>query len=395
MQLNPEDTLLLECTQRDSSHFKSIHFSESVSAITQWDVFVHNAITNRLAPIVFRAFSAMNDSSAIPQPVLDELQKHYYRSLSKNTVLYDYAKIIISKWNDLGIRAIILKGIFLADSVYEDIAIRQLSDIDILVPVQDAEKCAAILLEMGFVYDNSLVKSDFMKQTKDNKHLPMLVKNGIGIEIHTSLFITDSIFHIPIPDFYQHSKQFIVADFPVLAFEANYQLLHICMHLDEHFVDANIHFIAYVDILWFVQKYKEAIDWSAFDEMCASYNCVSNVYVHLYLCHKYLKAPIPESIIEKAKSYCEPYKEVFFVNHLQCNNQFAVKKRNRNITELKKVKGFRKKIRFLLDDMFPSKTFMYVRYSIKNPKALCWFYIVRQWDGIVSLLKYIFRIKVI
>ena len=342
---------------------------------------------------MLRGQSKTNTSANIPKYILDELQKYYYKIVSKNTVLYNCFTSIVAQCSANNIEVVALKGIFLADKIYEDIGIRQLSDIDLLVHEEDALKCAEILLKFGFEYDLRLVKSDFSYTIKDTKHLPMLIKNGIGVEIHSSIVVTDSSFSVPIADYWQHSQTTIISDIPVLVFEPNYLLLHICMHLDEHFVDSFIHFVAYIDIIWILEKYKTELDWQAFDEMCERYNCIANVYPHLYLCTVYLQASIPDFIVTKAQKNCSQYHKEYFVNKLQCNNDFKTIKKNRNISELKKVTGFGNKCRFLFDDMFPSKSFMNYRYKIKTPGAIYWYYVVRQFGGIVSVVKYLFRIK--
>jgi len=388
MILNPEDELLLECI-KVSLHKTNDTLHSKISSIQNWNTFLQNAKQNRLAPVVYSVFSESTLSEQIPESILLELQKHYYKSLSKNTILYNEFERQLEKWNELKIPVVALKGIFLAENVYSNIAIRPLSDIDVFVRKIDTKNCANILLSNGYKWDTSLIKSEFILAEKDLKHLPMLHKDGIGFEIHSSLIITSDTFHIPLDDFWKNTQSYGEFDKLVLAFNSNYLLLHICMHLDEHFVDANIHFIAYMDILWITEKYKSDLNWNTFDEMCTQYNCTSNVYPHLYLSYKYLDAPIPDFIANKARILCTEYYNNYFVNKLKANTDFSADKKNRNISELSKINGFSNRIRFLFDDMFPSKQYMITRYNLKNPRTLFWYYIVRQFDGIKSLLHYL------
>jgi len=393
MDITVSNILLLRSVRPNLSQKEFDDIKLLSKSNVHWEIFLNNAIQNRLSSIVYKTFSNSNILENIPKHIFDNLQKYYYKTLSKNTVLYSYFTLFLQECYNKDIQVVALKGIFLADNVYGDIGIRQLSDIDLLVHEKDANNCAEILIQMGFVFDNSLIKSDFIKSNKESKHLPMLVKDGVGVEIHTNIIISNQKFHIPIEDFWDNTEKHNVAGIDILAFNANYLLLHICMHLDEHFEDAKIHFIAYIDILWILETYKTTLDWNKFDKMCEQYRCTSDVYSHLYICHKYFNANISDSIKPKIESYCDEYTEEYFIQQLQCNTNYSAKKKNRNISELKRIKGLRNKLRFLIDDMFPSKLFMYKRYSINNPRTVYWYYIVRQIDGIISLVKYIFRIK--
>jgi len=388
MILNSEDELLLECVKA-SFHKSNNELNSKISSVQNWHSFLHKAIQNRLAPLIFKVLSESKLSTLIPELIFIELQKHYYKTISKNTLLFSAFDDILAKWKSQEIKVVALKGIFLAQIVYEDISIRPLSDIDVFVTKKDAEACANVLLSDGYQWDTSLIKSEFILAEKDLKHLPMLHKDGIGFEIHSSLIVTDKSFHIPLEDFWGNTQTYGELSNTVLAFNPDYLLLHICMHLDEHFVDANIHFIAYIDILWITEKYKSEINWIRFEEMCIKYNCTANVYPHLYLSYKYLDAPIPDFITKKASILCTEYYHTYFVNKLQANSDFKAEKKNRNITDLKKINGLWNKIRFLFDDMFPSKRYMITRYNIKNTKTLYWYYVVRQFGGVKSLLHYL------
>jgi len=392
MNLNPEDVLLLECIKPCHTTADLTRIEGVVNDGIKWDIFIRNAIQNRLVGFVYSTFRKLTNRERIPNHILETLQNYYYKTLSRNTVLYDSFKTVIAAWHEQGIVTIALKGIYLAECVYDDIGIRQLSDMDLLVSSDDAGQCEKILIEGGFIPDKS-AKSKFIKKEKDSKHLPMLVKNGVGVEIHKTLIIADPDFNIPLSDFWEHTQRVDIAETSVLVFQPNYLLLHICMHLDEHFVDARIHFIAYADIVWIIHKYNDRIDWDEFDAMCKRYNCEQNVYRHLFLCHTYLGVSIPEKIRSRFSLCCDDYITDFFINQLQCNSNFVPKKRNRNITELKKMKGIGNKIRFLLGDLFPSKLFMYSRYKIKNPKALYWYYVVRLFDGMISGIRYLAGVR--
>jgi hypothetical protein len=383
--LSEEIACIIRCLSHNN---KAFYFSDSLD----WELFKTIARELRIAPILYYAICKQNLQKSIPDDVLQLLESHYYKTLQKNTVLYHHLSQLLIRFNKENITVVGLKGIFLAETVYEDIALRQLSDIDILIKKKDVSKCTEILTAMGFEFDTSFVKSDFITDMRDGKHLPMLVKQGVGVELHTHLIGKDNACTISTQDFWNSTRPGNLSGLPVLHFHPHYLLLHIILHADEHFASAKIHFIGYIDIARIIETYKKEINWNVFTELCDSYSCSNQVFIHLYLAAKYIGIDIPQEIFKKASQYCDSYQEEFFVHHIMCDTSFVPKKKNRNISELQTISGFRNKIRYLLDDMFPSKTFMLNRYKIKNPKMYMFYYPRRLFEGIVSLVKYVLHI---
>lgn len=389
---NSSDRLLLACIKSYFLQQELTVIEIQLKSVTDWNHLLNCAIKNGIAPLLYHTLSKFQFKTDIPPAVLEELQKLYYTNLSRNTVLYHEFKALISALQDKGIEVVALKGIYLAEKLYEDIALRILSDIDILVHTDKVQEASTILIDNGFKSSNHAIKTSRYYDLIETKHVPTLFKNGISVEIHKSTVINDD-FYIPLEDFWKHTISSTISEAKLLVFDIYYQLLHICMHLDEHFIDGRLHFIAYVDLCWLLDKNKTAMDWTIFDEMCERYQCVSSVYPHLYIASTYLHASLPDFIWRKAETCSTQYYEEFFVNSLQTNPHFTPLKKNRNILELKKAKGIQSRLHLLMDDIFPSKSFMVYRYKIKNSNSYYCYYVVRLFGGVLSLFKYLFRIK--
>lgn len=384
-QIRNEISWILSCIrQTPDSQFMQANFD--------WKYVCNVCVQLRIAPLIYHCIGKHNLSNTIPYTELEYLQKHYNKTIQKNTILYHTWTIISAEFRKKNIDVVPLKGIFLAETVYGDISMRQLSDMDILIQRKHIPDGVQILTNMGFTFDERYKKSDFIQDLRDSKHIPLLAKQGIGIELHTSLIIEDKGFCIPMQDFWTNTKPAKLSDMDCLQFHPHYLLIHICMHLDEHFVSAKIHFIAYVDILHCITTYTDTIHWDELYELCRNYGCEEQVFSHIYLTSKYLQAHIPAHIALKAEQLCSAYKEEYFLHHIHCDTSYSPKKKNRNIAELAHIKGWKAKCLYLLHDMFPSKTFMINRYRITNHKFYPFYYIRRIFDGFISLVKYVLGI---
>lgn len=389
MKISEHVSFLLSCCSQSTDEAT---LKDSIARISDWEQLAYQASQLRIAQLVYTNLLKHGLESSVPEHVLSIIQKHYYKTIQKNTILYHTWTLFAAEFQKNNIPVVPLKGILLAESVYGDISRRQLSDIDVLIHRSHIPQCVEILTNMGFNFDERYKKSDFIQNLRDSKHIPLLEKQGIGIELHTSLMIEDKAFCVPIDDFWNNTIPANLSGIDCLQFTPEYLLIHICMHVDEHFVSAKIHFIGYVDILHIITMYADTIQWDDLLARCQNYGCEQHVFSHIYLSAKYLGAYIPTHIFLKAEQLCSDYKEEYFLHHIQCDSTYTPKKKNRNIAEIQHVHGLKAKCMYLLHDIFPSKTFMIHRYHLTNTRCYQIYYVKRIFDGIVSLVKYVLGI---
>jgi hypothetical protein len=292
-----------------------------------------------------------------------------------------------------GISVIALKGIFLAESIYKDIGLRQMSDIDLLVKSEDADHCRNILTDMGY-NPQERIKTDFIKKQHDSKHLPPMVMNGVSIEIHLKVLPDDFDYQVNVENYWKHAIPVTLYGVNTLVLPPNDLLQHLCIHLDQHFHNGLIPLYSFCDIAEVLKHYQSEIDWASFIESCDNCHCSKNVFRLLLLANKYFDAPLPEKIIQSAMQYFDAATEKIFILYLKGNSREISKEiSNRNIKSLGKIKGLHNKIKYLAGDIFPSRSFMCMRYHIKHKPLIYWYYIVRIKSGVVSLFAHLQKRK--
>ena len=89
-----------------------------------------------------------------PQEVMDQLRAAYHGNLARNMYLYAELRRILEALREKDVEVIFLKGAALAKTVYGDIGLRQMSDIDILAKKEDLPKAVELLFHMGYGYAN-------------------------------------------------------------------------------------------------------------------------------------------------------------------------------------------------------------------------------------------------
>ena len=392
MKLTIEDKLILAGSKLYLTEKDIQYIEDMIPSVTNWNNFTDMVIQNGVGPLIHKNFSLIKNSTLIPEGSLSRFKQTYYRCISRNMVLYEYFRNAVDSFSKVGISVIALKGISLAESIYSDIGLRQMSDIDLLVKKEDIEKCRNLLLDMGYKY-TEVYKSDFIKELDLPKHYPPLVLNGVSIELHAKVHFDNPDFSVNIDDYWKRSQPIILSNMSVQSLSIEDNIQYLCLHLNEHFNEGKPQLYSIVDISEVIKKYHSKINWEFFLESCNKYNCSSIVFKYLSLIRKYFDANIPDHILSgNFMPNIDVRTEKLFIYYLHhFRKDFPLGITNQNIEVYRNVKGFRNKTIYLVNDLFPSRKFMYKRYRVKKKYLLFWYYILRLGTGIYQIFLQIIR----
>lgn len=386
MQLELEDRLILLSIKKVPSLIELEQINNLIPLIHDWDYLITTLIDRGIGPLFFNKLPFLSNNTLIPEVVKTILQQVYYKTFSRSTILHDHFRKIAEAFNKHNIQVIALKGIFLSQELYQDIGLRQFSDIDLLVKEEDASSCLSILDTMGYKPVEFKV-SEFVRKNTETIHFPPMVNRGVSIEIHIKLHKNTESYHLDIVEIWKNAVPVTVDNIPVYALNTNDLLIHLCVHLDKHFRSENVQFTCFNDITNYLEKYAEIIDWNSFILTCQKYNCENIVFKYIVLVHKYMNAIVPESIIQKYSYLLKEKDEQLFINLLKGEHSNSIIKNY--MASLSHVKGLHHKINFVFDIVFPPKAFMIQLYKIKNPTLVLFYYPYRHFIGIKAFLIYI------
>ncbi|MGC9152074.1 MAG: nucleotidyltransferase family protein, partial [Microbacter sp.] len=181
-----EDQLMLFCMKVSSKPDELLQMEQLIPRVTDWNYFLTIVIERGMGPICHKKLPLLSNHASVPEQVRSKLQQAYYKTFSRSVTLYDYFRKVVSAFNQAGIDVVALKGIYLSEYLYQDVGLRQFSDIDLLVKEADGEKCLRILEQLGYS-PAVLSLSTFVQQHTEMVHFPPMVSHGVSIEIHTKL----------------------------------------------------------------------------------------------------------------------------------------------------------------------------------------------------------------
>ena len=157
------------------------------SSVLDWNYTLESAKRLGTAPLLYRHLQTEELSPLVPKEVLKSLHKDYERQAMKNLRLYAQLTEILKAMNAQNIPVILLKGSFLAKWVYEDIALRPMSDMDILVREGDKDTAKQALLDLGYHQEKTFNSDIHEEVLTPQRHMAPFVKKGAApIEVHTN-----------------------------------------------------------------------------------------------------------------------------------------------------------------------------------------------------------------
>ena len=366
MNISSENLFILGSVKIDSSQKDIDQLNDLLPMIKDWDYFTEISIGKGIAPLIYKKLSLLDNQGLIPDIVKEKIHEAYYKTLIRSVVLHDTFKKVGEALLSNDIQIIVLKGIFLSEWLYKDLALRQFTDIDLLVKPQDGEKCIEILKAMGFKpFDEGV--SDFINAHSEIVHYQPMVLNKVIVEIHVKLHPGNKNYNLITSDFIEKSIPVTIDGLSVYAFRLNDLIIYLCVHLDKHFRGADLQFTSINDIVNLLSSYGESINWSEFINSCRINKCEDLVFSYLILIDNFFDINLPAEIVEEYNHLLSDKDEKLFIKHLHgnCDKVYHISTHWHNINNTVR---FANKVKYIVDLIFPPKKFMIQKYGLVSSR---------------------------
>ena len=115
-----------------------------------WDLFLKVARVEGVAPLAYWHFKEANWPAAVPESVRESLADAHRRTAVRNMLRFQELGRILDALAEAEIPVIVLKGAALAATIYPNIALRPMGDLDLLVPRRQVRKAVRLLAPLGY-----------------------------------------------------------------------------------------------------------------------------------------------------------------------------------------------------------------------------------------------------
>ena len=405
MSLSSEDKLLLCCARTSMSEDITHKVKGILNDCLNWDYIMECSTRHKISPLLYWNLRKIDDGKNVPEEVMAKLRRLYYENAARNRLLYDELSKVFKVFKDVGVTVIVLKGAFLAETIYKNVGLRQMSDINLLIKKEDLYKVKKeldLLMYHAPVYPTKW-HEQLQTEQAEEIHFTTQDKN-IRIDVHWDIQPPSSPFRIDIDMFWENAQPIKIPGVETLVFAPEDLLQHLCLHLDKEINKGKLPLRWYCDIAEVIRYYEEKINWKYLVQSTKNYGIEKPIYQSLYLVNKYFGAFVPMDVLNDLKTVKSSvdFEDIFRSSRTM---EGDLKKKTQQkvinyLQKLTKVNGIGNKAHILFGDVFPCKEFMMHRYPIKNKRLIGVYYLIRfgtalHWgiNVLWQLLLYPFKFK--
>jgi len=263
--------------------------------LAAWHDIIWQLQLLELAPLFFSHLVRTPAAAHVPAEVLHRLQEAYFLHAARNTIILQDLRAIIRILALHGIDAIVLKGACLIETVYDDIALRPMHDIDILIREEDLCVVQTVLLGAGY---GPCMRPPVAEQILLHHHLIPFTRPGRpSVEIHVTLTPPSSPCAMDMDGFWDRARSAVFGGLRALTLSPEDLLLHLCLHFSANHQFSILEIKNLCDISETIKRHNADIDWKALGDRARGYGIGRYVYCTLRLAAELFGAQLrPEDL---------------------------------------------------------------------------------------------------
>lgn len=279
-----ENQLIILCSQTSLSEENTKYISEILSRSIDWDFVKNIASRNGVLPLV--SWNLLNNfaeqlSFENKEKITQYLYEHTQKNLRLTFKLIE-AVNILEKEN---IEVLPFKGTTLAKIAYDNLALRQYVDLDVLVKPKDFEKTVEILLKNGYrTIENIEGSNKKPLLLSGRKDIGLTNKDGsVRIELHWKL----SGFHFAMPfeidQLWNRLEKIDLGGKEINSLPFCDLFVYLCLHGSRHKWEKFSWITDLHELILNKKKQDEKFDWSKIQQHAKIHGCEKVVELGLYL----------------------------------------------------------------------------------------------------------------
>ena len=361
-----------------------------------WDLLVRRAQAEGVGPLVYWVLSRSGKLSSSPEPVHNSLRAMYFSVKLNNQEIIHELEILTRHFDHVSIPVVVLKGASFALTIYPDIGLRPMVDLDLLVPAAKGSEAVRIAKSLGYVDalpEASLGLGELLS------HAVCLKKIAVPfttLELHHSL-VADGSFTFAVPvDWFWGQTETIEAFSSERRIEKlrmltpTAQVLYASAHAMLQHGGRNTTLRWLYDLDRLIRFYAGRMDWELLLSQAQTFEWSSSVSAALSQTVACFDTPIPQKVLDDISRHSDRNtKRVATLQHQPATHMLE------EYQKLKSLNGYGR-IRLILALIAPSPAYMRWRYGLKTSWALPAYYLYRWWgilkDAMMTVLLFVRKV---
>ena len=375
MDYRASGELLLDCLSFQTD--KAIATRLEQLSLADWETMVRQSAKHGVTPLLYHRFRSTGTIAHIPPEVAQELRRICLYSAERNMRRYHEFSRVLNALQKEGIPVIVLKGAALAEMIYENIALRPMADIDLLINSDYTWKADEILTRSGYEMDRSVLLSE--------RHMEWARSIEYRYEIHL-VEVHAKIPEIPNLNPWTNARSVRIGLNDTLILGLEDFLLHLCLHTLQHLSPGPAGLIRWYDIAQFIEHYRDEINWDYVVRTTKEHAIEKDIYRTLRAVSEWFGVEIPLHVLSQFRSNGNA---ILIDDILRAERSEAQEPASllSHISTIAGVPSNQSRIYHVFRLIFPWRHYMIRRYSINSEKYLYLYYFARLGRGFVKALR--------
>lgn len=262
-----------------------------------WQRIVDLAQKQKVAPMLHARLRERNITPA--SAATQQLRELFLANIKHNTRLLHELRNILCALHAAEIPVIPLKGACLAESVYGDVALRQIGDLDLLVKPADVTKALEVLTTLEYVADEPF---EIESESQLSQHMPPLSKPGGGrLDLHWTIvnpWLGIRFDDSDLEQVWSRATPVKLVGVNVLMLSPADLLLYLCLHASVQHRFDGIGLRSFWDMALVIRHYGNVMDWEQFTRHANQWEIVNGVRLVLQLLEEWTDTNLPKCVME-------------------------------------------------------------------------------------------------
>lgn len=289
---SPEVDLLLTCARARLDADQRARVETLVAKDLDWEYLLRLADRHGLQPLLHWHLKSVC-AAAVPEPHLQQLRVAFQRISALNIFLAHELQRLLSLFAENDIAAVPYKGPALALQLYGNVALRQFSDLDILVQPRDVKSARDLLVAEDYVPFPPLTDGQQAILLRTQCNLPFTrERNRLVVELHWTISAPHFARPFETADFWSRVQDGNLDHFSIKLPAPEDLLLALCIHGSKHMWER----LAWVcDIAGLVDLYPD-LDWKQVIAQARATGSERMLFLGLRLAADLLGAKVPDEV---------------------------------------------------------------------------------------------------
>lgn len=367
--------LILVCLRPEPKHLDTLHLERWTQ--DDWEQLVAWSVRLQVETLVYQRIKHLDAMNYVPASISHSMHSTYLASAARGMQMQNQLRSIAHALDQAGVPLIALKGIYLASVVYQNLALRPMSDIDIMVPLEQLYVAGDALQAIGYTpfYEDTGV-IDLTRR----RHLSLLVhENGTPLEVHWTITHPNKPWNIDPQELWHDAIPMKHIDAHVNGLSPENMILHLCLHASyQHQFVFGLHSI--YDIARTIMHFGDKLKWDTVVERATRWQWTKGVYVSLYLARDFVGADVPENVLARLRPTEHADEMVTAARQQLFVERHVVASVTTPVVEVWRSQSLKERIRLLAQHLYLSRAELAKHYKIPadSPRIYA-YYVVRFW----------------